>query len=118
MRDNFQEVNIVLVFSLSNHFLPTSAPCPAEQLFAEADAHTSPPARFQVENILSEPSEAWGGRKGRVDAGLLRDVLNAPEGSRCFVCVCGPTAFTELTVRCVKASPGSFISLRRSVEAL
>lgn len=62
-------------------------------------------ARFQVEHILSEPSDGWGGRTGRVDAGLLRDFLVTPEGSRSFACVCGPSAFTDLTVRCVKVTP-------------
>lgn len=59
------------------------------------------PARFQVEYILSEPREGWRGRKGRVDGALLQDLLIRPDGSRCFVCVCGPTAFTELAVRWV-----------------
>ncbi|TNN02072.1 cytochrome b5 reductase 4 [Takifugu flavidus] len=58
--------------------------------------------RFQVEHILSEPSGGWGGRTGRVDAGLLRDFLVTPEGSRSFACVCGPSAFTDLTVRLLK----------------
>lgn len=62
-------------------------------------------ARFQVEHILSEPSDGWRGRKGRVDGTLLQDFLIRPDGSRCFVCVCGPTAFTELTVRWVNATP-------------
>lgn len=61
-------------------------------------------ARFQVEHILSEPSDGWRGRKGRVDGALLQDLLIRPDGSRCFVCVCGPTAFTELTVRWVNAT--------------
>lgn len=55
-------------------------------------------ARFQVEHILSEPSGGWGGRTGRVDGGVLRDFLVAAEGSRSFACVCGPSAFTDLTV--------------------
>lgn len=67
--------------------------------------NSSPVARFQVEHILSEPSGGWGGRTGRVDAGLLRDFLVTPEGSRSFACVCGPSAFTDLTVRCVTVTP-------------
>ncbi|KAF7650858.1 hypothetical protein LDENG_00119570 [Lucifuga dentata] len=58
--------------------------------------------QFQVEFVLSEPADSWTGRKGRVDQSLLRDFLSRLQGSKCYVCVCGPTAFTELTVRLVK----------------
>ncbi|KAG8010373.1 Cytochrome b5 reductase 4 [Nibea albiflora] len=54
--------------------------------------------RFEVEYVLSEPGESWTGRKGRVDEGMLKDFLCRPDGSKCYVCVCGPTAFTELTI--------------------
>ncbi|XP_014834347.1 PREDICTED: cytochrome b5 reductase 4-like [Poecilia mexicana] len=54
--------------------------------------------RFQVEYILSEPSASWTGRKGRVDETLLNDLLLRPHGSKCYVCVCGPSAFTEQTL--------------------
>lgn len=74
------------------------AVCRRLSLMLTANPRVSP-ARFQVEYILSEPREGWGGRKGRVDGALLQDFLIRPDGSKCFVCVCGPTAFTELTVR-------------------
>uniref|UniRef100_H3CBJ7 Cytochrome b5 reductase 4 n=1 Tax=Tetraodon nigroviridis TaxID=99883 RepID=H3CBJ7_TETNG len=68
----------------------------------ELDQLAADNPRFQVEYILSEPSDGWRGRRGRVDGALLQDVLLRPDGSRCFVCVCGPTAFTELTLRLAK----------------
>ncbi|XP_007543123.1 cytochrome b5 reductase 4-like [Poecilia formosa] len=58
--------------------------------------------RFQVEYILSEPSASWTGRKGRVDETLLNDLLLRPHGSKCYVCVCGPSAFTEQTLGLLK----------------
>lgn len=58
--------------------------------------------RFQVEYVLSEPCESWSGRKGRVDESMLKDFLNRPDGSKCYACVCGPTAFTELTIGLLK----------------
>ena len=47
--------------------------------------------------MLSEPGDGWPGQKGRVEQSMLRDFLSRPEGSRVYVCVCGPSAFTELT---------------------
>ncbi|XP_070691505.1 cytochrome b5 reductase 4 [Pempheris klunzingeri] len=58
--------------------------------------------RFQVEYVLSEPCESWTGRRGRVDESMLKDFLNRPDGSKCYVCMCGPTAFTELTIGLLK----------------
>nr|XP_020477316.1 cytochrome b5 reductase 4 isoform X2 [Monopterus albus] len=58
--------------------------------------------RFQVEFVLSEPCESWTGRKGQVDGSMLQDFLDKPDGSQCFVCVCGPTTFTELTIGLLK----------------
>lgn len=57
--------------------------------------------RFQVEYVLSVPSDGWTGRKGRVDECILKDFLSRPDVSKCYACVCGPTAFTELTIGCV-----------------
>ncbi|CAN9514186.1 unnamed protein product [Ophioblennius macclurei] len=65
--------------------------CQLDQLAADHES-------FQVEHVLSEPSESWSGRKGRVDESMLRDFLVRPDGARSFVCVCGPDAFTQLTV--------------------
>ncbi|XP_057690240.1 cytochrome b5 reductase 4 isoform X2 [Corythoichthys intestinalis] len=68
----------------------------------ELDELTANDERFQVEHILSEPCESWTGRKGRVDDAVIKDFLSRPEGSKCYVCVCGPTLFTEETIRLVK----------------
>ncbi|XP_044215213.1 cytochrome b5 reductase 4 isoform X1 [Thunnus albacares] len=68
----------------------------------QLDALAANDERFQVEYVLSEPCESWTGRKGRVDESMLKDFLNRPDGSKCYVCVCGPTAFTELTTGLVK----------------
>lgn len=59
--------------------------------------------RFQLEHILSEPGESWTGRKGWVDESMIQD-FNKPDGSKCYICVCGPAAFTELTIRSVTAA--------------
>lgn len=58
--------------------------------------------RFQVEYILSEPSDSWTGRKGRVDETMLNELLIRPDGSKSYVCVCGPSAFTEQTIGLLK----------------
>ncbi|KAG7233179.1 hypothetical protein INR49_007385 [Caranx melampygus] len=65
--------------------------CELDQLAADNE-------RFQVEYVLSEPCESWSGRRGRVDESMLQEFINRPDGSRCYACVCGPTAFTELTI--------------------
>uniref|UniRef100_A0A3Q1ALE8 Cytochrome-b5 reductase n=1 Tax=Amphiprion ocellaris TaxID=80972 RepID=A0A3Q1ALE8_AMPOC len=64
---------------------------------SELDELAANDARFQVEYILSEPSESWTGRNGRVTESVLNEFLIRPQGSKCYVCTCGPTAFTELT---------------------
>ncbi|XP_030580554.1 LOW QUALITY PROTEIN: cytochrome b5 reductase 4 [Archocentrus centrarchus] len=69
--------------------------CGLDELAANND-------RFQVEYVLSEPSESWTGRKGQVDGSMLNEFLARSDGSKCYVCVCGPTAFTELTVGLLK----------------
>nr|XP_055067145.1 cytochrome b5 reductase 4-like isoform X1 [Misgurnus anguillicaudatus] len=58
--------------------------------------------RFQVEYVLSEHIDSWEGRKGRIDAQNLHDFLERPENSKCLVCVCGPTGFTELAVQLIR----------------
>ncbi|XP_054477451.1 cytochrome b5 reductase 4 [Anoplopoma fimbria] len=68
----------------------------------ELDELAASSERFQVEYVLSDPSDSWTGRKGRVDQSMLQDFLNRPDGSKCYVCVCGPTAFTELTIGLLK----------------
>uniref|UniRef100_A0A8C9XY36 Cytochrome b5 reductase 4 n=1 Tax=Sander lucioperca TaxID=283035 RepID=A0A8C9XY36_SANLU len=68
--------------------------CELDELAANTD-------RFQVEYVVSDPCESWTGRTGRVDESMLKDFLNGPDGSKRYVCVCGPDAFTELTIGCV-----------------
>lgn len=58
--------------------------------------------RFEVEYVLSEPADSWKGRRGRIDACMLQNFLERPENSKCLVCVCGPTGFTELAVQLVR----------------
>ncbi|XP_039476172.1 cytochrome b5 reductase 4 isoform X1 [Oreochromis aureus] len=58
--------------------------------------------RFQVEHVLSEPSERWTGWKGQVNEPILAEMLSKPDGSKSYVCVCGPAAFTELTLGLLK----------------
>ncbi|RXN09755.1 cytochrome b5 reductase 4 [Labeo rohita] len=58
--------------------------------------------RFEVEYVLSEPTDSWKGRRGRIDACMLQNFLERPENAKCLVCVCGPTGFTELAVQLVR----------------
>ncbi|XP_053351233.1 cytochrome b5 reductase 4 [Clarias gariepinus] len=58
--------------------------------------------RFQVEYVLSEPAATWTGKRGRIDASILQAFLERPGDSKCLVCVCGPSGFTELAVQLVK----------------
>lgn len=69
---------------------------------SELDELAADNERFEVEYVLSEPCDSWTGRKGRVDESMLKDFLHRPDGSKCYACVCGPTAFTELTVGLLK----------------
>ncbi|CAL8287408.1 unnamed protein product [Merluccius merluccius] len=69
---------------------------------SEMDDLAAKDERFQVEYVLSEPRAGWTGRTGRVDQSVLRDVLGRPDGAKCYVCVCGPAAFTELTEELVR----------------
>ncbi|XP_069028078.1 cytochrome b5 reductase 4 isoform X1 [Embiotoca jacksoni] len=68
----------------------------------ELDQLAADNERFQVELVLSEPGDSWTGRTGRVDESMLKELVIRPEGSRSYVCVCGPAAFTELTVGLLK----------------
>ncbi|KAI9541372.1 hypothetical protein NQZ68_031028 [Dissostichus eleginoides] len=69
--------------------------CELDDLAANTD-------RFQVEYVLSDPCDSWSGRTGRVEESMLEEFLTRPEGSKCYVCVCGPTAFTEITMGLLK----------------
>ncbi|KAM3614041.1 uncharacterized protein V6R79_009001 [Siganus canaliculatus] len=69
---------------------------------SELDQMAAENERFQVVYVLSEPSAGWTGRRGRVEESMLKENLTRPAGSKCYVCVCGPTAFTELTMGLLK----------------
>ncbi|XP_066540252.1 cytochrome b5 reductase 4 [Hoplias malabaricus] len=58
--------------------------------------------RFQVEYVLSEPSGSWRGRRGHIETNMLHDFLEKPVDSKCLVCVCGPSGFTDLAVQLVR----------------
>lgn len=83
-----------MIFSSTNCSAVPGPPCLSSE-------HVFVCVRFQVEYVLSDPCESWSGRKGRVDESMLKDFLSRPDGSKCYACVCGPTAFTELTIGCV-----------------
>nr|CAD7595866.1 unnamed protein product [Timema genevievae] len=54
--------------------------------------------RFTVTHVLSEASDDWVGRRGHIDESFLQELLpDIASDPTQFVCVCGPTAFTELT---------------------
>uniref|UniRef100_A0A673INX3 Cytochrome b5 reductase 4 n=1 Tax=Sinocyclocheilus rhinocerous TaxID=307959 RepID=A0A673INX3_9TELE len=69
---------------------------------SQLDELCSKEERFEVEYVLSEPTDSWEGRRGRIDACMLQNFLERPEDSKCLVCVCGPTGFTELAVQLVR----------------
>ncbi|XP_072317214.1 cytochrome b5 reductase 4 [Eucyclogobius newberryi] len=69
---------------------------------SELDELAAIDERFQVEYVLSEPCESWSGARGRVNESLLRGSVSKPDGSKRFACVCGPSAFTELTIGLLK----------------
>uniref|UniRef100_A0A8C6S9L7 Cytochrome b5 reductase 4 n=1 Tax=Neogobius melanostomus TaxID=47308 RepID=A0A8C6S9L7_9GOBI len=69
---------------------------------SELDELAATEERFEVEYILSEPRESWSGTTGRVNETLLRETVSKPDGSKCFACVCGPDAFTKLTMGLLK----------------
>lgn len=55
---------------------------------------------FQVHHILSEAEEEWVGIKGRISLKLLQDLFPCSfNESGMFVCVCGPSSFTQLTLQ-------------------
>lgn len=71
----------------------------------ELDRLMSDNSRFSVEHVLSEASAKWSGRKGRVSLELLQSLLpdvTTDIPNTYFVCVCGPTAFTQIIERCLK----------------
>ncbi|XP_012971575.1 cytochrome b5 reductase 4 isoform X3 [Mesocricetus auratus] len=56
--------------------------------------------RFDIEFVLSAPSSEWNGKWGHVSQGLLSEFLQrSVENSRVFLCICGPTPFTDEGIR-------------------
>lgn len=56
--------------------------------------------RFHVEFVLSAPSPEWNGKQGYVSRALLSEFLQRSlENSRVFLCICGPTPFTDEGIR-------------------
>ncbi|KAF0305458.1 Cytochrome b5 reductase 4 [Amphibalanus amphitrite] len=58
-------------------------------------------ARFSVLHVLSEEEaeSAWSGRRGRVSAPLLEELIPEPARPGLLVAVCGPTAFSAACSR-------------------
>ncbi|XP_052571986.1 cytochrome b5 reductase 4 isoform X2 [Peromyscus californicus insignis] len=56
--------------------------------------------RVDVEFVLSAPSSEWSGKQGHVSPALLSEFLQrSSENSRVFLCICGPTPFTDEGIR-------------------
>lgn len=56
--------------------------------------------RFHVEFVLSAPSPEWNGKQGYMSQALLSEFLQRSlENSRGFLCICGPTPFTDEGIR-------------------
>ncbi|XP_030054998.1 cytochrome b5 reductase 4 [Microcaecilia unicolor] len=59
--------------------------------------------RFEVQFILSEPTDDWTGKRGNISIPLLTEFLKrSHEESRRLICICGPTTFTEQGIRFLK----------------
>ncbi|KAJ0066250.1 hypothetical protein NL108_004116 [Boleophthalmus pectinirostris] len=68
----------------------------------ELDELAATDERFEVEYVLSEPCESWSGARGRVCETLLRESVSKPDETKSFACICGPSAFTEITIDLLK----------------
>ncbi|XP_069344460.1 cytochrome b5 reductase 4 [Eulemur rufifrons] len=56
--------------------------------------------RFDVEFVLSAPTSEWTGKRGHISPALLSEFLKRNlDKSKVFICVCGPTPFTEQGVK-------------------
>lgn len=70
--------------------------------------------RFIVEHILSDANDKWQGKRGRINIELIQDSLediikisgdtSSLEDllAKCYVCVCGPSPFTQTTEKILK----------------
>jgi nitrate reductase (NAD(P)H) len=50
--------------------------------------------RLKIVHILSHPSDGWGGKKGHVDADVIKESLFAP-GEKTGVFLCGPPGMIQ-----------------------
>ena len=56
------------------------------------------PITFEdFEHVLSEPTELWTGRKGRINAEIIKEAVVGKENFRIYIC--GPEGFTEETMK-------------------
>uniref|UniRef100_A0A8C9AVD8 Cytochrome b5 reductase 4 n=1 Tax=Prolemur simus TaxID=1328070 RepID=A0A8C9AVD8_PROSS len=56
--------------------------------------------RFDVEFVLSAPTSEWTGKQGHISPALLSEFLKRSlDKSKVFICICGPTPFTEQGVK-------------------
>ncbi|PIO35708.1 hypothetical protein AB205_0192690, partial [Aquarana catesbeiana] len=52
--------------------------------------------RFEIQFVLSEPSESWTGCKGQISTSLLSEsIQRSKEDSTILICICGPNGFVE-----------------------
>lgn len=53
--------------------------------------------RVEIEHVLSQPDSDWTGHKGRITSQLFGELVGSgvPE---VFFGICGPKAFTDLTI--------------------
>ncbi|XP_010153003.1 PREDICTED: cytochrome b5 reductase 4, partial [Eurypyga helias] len=59
--------------------------------------------RFDVQFVLSQPTEDWVGKQGKISSSLLCELMKrSRKDSKVLICICGPTPFTEQGVQCLK----------------
>ncbi|XP_074752073.1 cytochrome b5 reductase 4 isoform X2 [Athene noctua] len=59
--------------------------------------------RFEVQFVLSQPAKDWVGKQGKISLSLLSEfVKRSKKDSEVFICICGPTPFTEQGVQYLK----------------
>ncbi|NXD08149.1 NB5R4 reductase, partial [Nothocercus nigrocapillus] len=56
--------------------------------------------RFEVQFVLSEPTQDWVGKQGRISSSLLSGLVErSRKDSQVLICICGPVPFTEQGVQ-------------------
>ncbi|NXX19155.1 NB5R4 reductase, partial [Podargus strigoides] len=56
--------------------------------------------RFEVQFVLSQSTKDWVGKQGKISLPLLSEfVKRSRKDSKVFICICGPTPFTEQGVQ-------------------